>query len=199
VIQLDDGRLCSVGNHSIIVWSESYGRWSCAWTAFKGKAPLCEISPGVIAICSSSPGSNGIEVWDLSSMTLITTLPGHSSPVTFLLPLKGGRLCSCSIDKTLRIWDIDTSECLAVLVGHNGMISHVVQLPDGRLCSSSHDCTIRIWDSSVTGHMDVEWNEGTWKFKVLRIHHFHFPSICSVLILVSLRTGHFIFNRQLCS
>lgn len=94
-------------------------------------------------------GINGIEIWDLPSRTLDTTLKGHHTRVYCVdYSPDGTRLASGGNDNTIRIWDTATGEQLLELRGHDQYVKDIRFSPDGRqIASASGDYTIRIWDS----------------------------------------------------
>lgn len=77
--------------------------------------------------------------------------PGHTLPVSQLLPLADGRLVTASLDGTLKLWEVPAEgqgspRVLATLRGHGDGVSAAAALPGGRLLSASLDGTLRIFD-----------------------------------------------------
>ncbi|OJA15422.1 hypothetical protein AZE42_10111 [Rhizopogon vesiculosus] len=60
----------------------------------------------------------------------------------------GGRIVTCSLDKTLRIWDVQKGTLVGVLFeGHRGdILSVAVSRDDKRIVSGGTDRTVIIWD-----------------------------------------------------
>jgi WD40 repeat protein len=73
-------------------------------------------------------------------------LNGHTSKVTALVVLHGGKLASGTLDKTVRVWE--NGACLLTLAGHTSLVRALAVLPDGKLASGSWDETVRVWDAA---------------------------------------------------
>lgn len=79
------------------------------------------------------PGDRTVKVWDAFSGELVTTLDGHSAPVTDACFSPDGRqVLTGSLDQTARIWDAASGKELVQLKGHNAAILAVAYSPDGR-------------------------------------------------------------------
>ncbi|KAG8772355.1 hypothetical protein FRC12_003110 [Ceratobasidium sp. 428] len=80
----------------------------------------------------------------------------------------GGRVVSCSGDRTIRVWDAQSGAMVAgPFSGHTKQVNSVSCSPDGsRIISGSGDHTIRIWDAEtghsilgpLAGHTDYVWS-----------------------------------------
>jgi len=96
-----------------------------------------------------------LRVWDLSSLTLVATLPGHRGPVRCLASCIAhpNTVYSGSHDGTVRVWDVSTlqggdSKRGNVLKGHGSWVRAVVCSTFGnRLCSASKN--VRVWDTET--------------------------------------------------
>ena len=73
-------------------------------------------------------------------------LVDHSGPVFAATQLADGRLCSGSMDSSLKLWDVFSYECESTLGAHTRAVTCVLQLGDGRVCAGSADGTISFWD-----------------------------------------------------
>merc|ERR1711908_161724 len=83
------------------------------------------------------------------------SLNGHADLVRCVCPLLGGKLASCSDDKSIRIWDMGVKRCIEVLKGHTFYVYAICSLPGMRLVSGSGDRTVRIWDLMELGDAKV--------------------------------------------
>ena len=91
-----------------------------------------------------------LRVWDLASLMLVATLPGHRGTVRCLASTISApnTVFSGSNDHTVRVWDVNTLEDSEVLKGHRGWVRALACSTDGdRLCSASRD--VRVWDIST--------------------------------------------------
>lgn len=107
-----------------------------------------------------SGGDNAIRLWDLSTMTEMRTLPGHTDTVCAMIKHEH-RLFSCSFDGTIRAWDAASFEEISRLRGHTGPINSLAT-SSGVLFSASSDEFIRVWDLNsytevgiLKGHSDI--------------------------------------------
>jgi WD40 repeat protein/transcriptional regulator with XRE-family HTH domain len=107
--------------------------------------------------------SDHINIWDIPSGELITTLSGHKGDVWAIeFSPDGKRLAGGCTDGTALIWDIATGEAL-ILEGHTLAIEGLAFKPDGRwLATASDDQTMKLWDTTtgqllrdVTGFPDI--------------------------------------------
>ncbi len=88
-----------------------------------------------------------IQIWNVSTMELVTTLIGHTGAIRCLTQLSDGTLASGSDDTTVTLWDIYNSE-RKVFKGHTDRVNCILQLNNGYIASGSNDGTIRFWDIS---------------------------------------------------
>jgi len=99
-----------------------------------------------------------IQVLDLFSFSLRSTLHGHLSMVTCMLEMLDGRVASGSADFNIKIWSIEASRCDLTLRGHTGpILSLCTTWSANTLVSSGADQTIRLWNLA-TGTCEVVWN-----------------------------------------
>lgn len=89
-----------------------------------------------------------IQLWDVASGALITTLDGHEGDVfRAAFSPNGLLLATASDDKTVRLWEVATGAELHTLVGHTWWVRGVAFSPDGAtLASASFDGTVKLWD-----------------------------------------------------
>ena len=83
------------------------------------------------------------KVWGYRSSVCLV---GHSGPVFAATQLADGRLCSGSMDSTLKLWNVFSCECECTLGAHARAVTCVLQRGDGRVCAGSADGTISFWD-----------------------------------------------------
>lgn len=99
------------------------------------------------------------EVYLQNKQSLNVILNGHTDHVTCVSVLPDGRVCTGSLDATIRIWNPVTGSCEVILQGHTDGVTCLKVMNDGKICSGSRDSTIKIWDNNVcmitlTGHTD---------------------------------------------
>ena len=129
-------------------------------------------------ILASGGMDKTVRLWDVAAAHTISTLTGHTAPVSSVGFSQDGRiLASGSQDKTVRLWDVATHRQIGLsLTGHTGSVVSVAFSPDGKTLASGggsfvdgnsliEDTTVRLWDVathrqvalSLTGHTgDVE-------------------------------------------
>ena len=107
-----------------------------------------------------------IQVLDLHSFTLRTSLYGHFNAVTCLIELNDLRIASGSTDSNIKIWSgIDAgaatgSKCDLTLRGHSGpILSLCPTWHPHQLISTSTDGTLRVWNTQ-TGTCELVWTLG---------------------------------------
>lgn len=113
----------------------------------------CAITPDGKHLISVSPDNDtSINVWDLETGELVTTLSGHDDKILrFAASPDGRHFVSVSAYGTLKIWACATWSEVATLHGHKwGLFACTFTLDGKYVVSGSHDCTLRIW-SSVDG------------------------------------------------
>mgnify|MGYP006155317087 CR=1 FL=1 len=96
-----------------------------------------------------------LRVWDLQTLTLVATLPGHRGPVRCLC----GTITAPNIvfsganDRSVRVWDVSTLQGGdpkrgQVMRGHRQWVRSVVCSAEGdRVCSAAKD--VRIWSTQT--------------------------------------------------
>ncbi len=92
--------------------------------------------------------SYAVQIWDINSGEIISTLEG---PAEFLNTVgwsyDGRFLASGGHDNSIHIWDAQSVEVKSILTGHTDTISSISWDPQvTRLASASWDGTVRIWE-----------------------------------------------------
>eukprot|EP01137_Pigoraptor_chileana_P027782 Opistho-2@10777 len=107
------------------------------------------------AIVTASEDST-IKVWDMETGRCLTTLYGHTRPLTDVCFRRdtptlandiavGGLIVSASLDSTVRAWDLSLGLCIGVLRGHEQGVC-TAQIDDaGTVYSGSYDRTVKLW------------------------------------------------------
>jgi WD40 repeat protein len=118
-------------------------------------------------LIASGTGSGAVQVWDASSLRMISTSRGHHGQVTAIaFAAAGSSIVSGSLDGTVRIRPVTSFEGhFETIPGHDGWICQVAYSPDhSRVVSGSLDSTVRIWDgltceelAVLTGHDHMIW------------------------------------------
>lgn len=106
----------------------------------------------VFAFTASQQENHTINVVDLESQKILSTLEGHTGWInTVELSPSGSTFLSTSWDKTAKIWDVATGKELMTLEGHEGIVlSSASYNRDGtRLVTGDGNSFARVWD--VTG------------------------------------------------
>ncbi|MGZ8578042.1 MAG: nSTAND1 domain-containing NTPase [Actinomycetota bacterium] len=99
-------------------------------------------------ILATASDDEVVDLWDMSSRSLIGSLTPHPSGAVAVVFLDDGRtLVSTSGDGTVRVWDVARAAPVGgPLTGHDGTSWRVVALPGGRFATTGEDGTVRIWD-----------------------------------------------------
>ena len=147
---LDGNRLASGGgnpsssdsDNSVIIWSLAAGSFSA--TTFFSLAGAAGGLGGGSFFAKSSSSSSSSDAAGGADGTQLAKLEGHTHMVTSLAALDGGRLASCSWDKSIIIWNLADGEQLFKLEGHTWPVSSLAALAGDRLASGSSDFTIRV-------------------------------------------------------
>ena len=85
-----------------------------------------------------------------TSENCLVTIEGHTEEVLWVAPMPGGRLASCSRDKTIKVWDLRRLDAQPLtLHGIHDWGFVVIPLLDGRLASCHRDTTIKVWDLTM--------------------------------------------------
>jgi WD40 repeat protein len=161
------------------------GRWVCSggddgtlrvWRAAHGSATAGKSVEHQARINSLAQGADGgtlisgsddhtIKIWNRAGGDLITTLRGHSGPVTSLAVFQEF-IVSGSADHTLRVWNAGNGNHLRTLgslvdtaslpglfrgsarqsKGHQNPVTCLARVSSNTIASGSKDSTVKLWD-----------------------------------------------------
>jgi WD40 repeat protein len=96
-----------------------------------------------------------------------SNMKGHTYYIRGIIQLEDGRLCSCSIDKTIKLWNSGSGLCNLTINGHTEGAYFVIQLIDGRLCGSG-DNTIKIWNNDA-GACELTIDANGFLFSIVQL------------------------------
>jgi WD40 repeat protein/tRNA A-37 threonylcarbamoyl transferase component Bud32 len=101
------------------------------------------------SVLLAAANANGdVELWDLTSRSLVRKLKGHNIAYCADFSPDGTRLATGGNDNVVRIWDTSSWEQVFELRGHTSYVKALDFSPDGtQLASASGDFTVRIWDT----------------------------------------------------
>ena len=106
------------------------------------------LSNGYYLACGLA-NTNGINVYNLNTGHLISTLYGHTSFVFDLIQLGDVNLmASSSGDWTVRIWNMTTNRTKFILNGHIDRVFALKLINGEILASASWDTTIKLWNTT---------------------------------------------------
>jgi len=87
-------------------------------------------------------------LWDISSSTMVQTLPGHDMELTGAACHPSSRLVvTSSKDSTFRLWDFrEAIHAVSVFQGHTESVSSAAFSRTEHIVSGSDDRTVKVWD-----------------------------------------------------
>lgn len=95
----------------------------------------------------SADESGSIQVWDLTSGKIKTTINAGTKVTAVAIDDSGQMLASAQTDRSILLWDLPTSAPLGELKKHEEVINALVFSPDGKtLASGGDDRTVIVWD-----------------------------------------------------
>lgn len=86
----------------------------------------------------------------------VASLKGHQKGVVSLI-IGAQRLCSGSMDHTIKVWDLETFQCTQTLTDHTSVVTSL-QLWNHFLLSCSLDKTVKIWATTTeSGSLELTY------------------------------------------
>ncbi len=114
--------------------------------AAHGKAVKCVTHVSELNVVITGSLDSLLNVWDLSSFTLLRVLKGHVDGIWCVDSLPSMSLVvSGSKDDYLKVWDVESGKCLHTLEGHSSWISSVCAVSSDVIASGSNDKNLKIW------------------------------------------------------
>ena len=89
-----------------------------------------------------------INIYNLNTGGLITTLVGHTNQVNDLVLISNSVMASSSSDKTIRIWNLSTNKIKFILTGHTSAVNGLKVVTSDILASGSWDKTVKLWNTT---------------------------------------------------
>jgi WD40 repeat protein len=88
-----------------------------------------------------------VEIWDISTSSLVTELTGHRAATAAVAFSRDGRtLATGSWDKTIRLWDTSAWSLITQWSAHDSYLTALAYSPDGSLIASGgEDDAVNIW------------------------------------------------------
>jgi WD40 repeat protein len=108
----------------------------------------------------ASACSNRINLYNVSTGTLLRSFTASSSTITELLVISSTLLASAGFDFNIRIWDLaNTNTASITMIGHTNNVYALKRISTDMIASASFDTTLRLWNISngnlirnLTGH-----------------------------------------------
>eukprot|EP00850_Spirogloea_muscicola_P012985 SM000086S23037 [mRNA] locus=s86:220846:229992:+ [translate_table: standard] len=142
-LQLDGNLVFSSSEDGTVrVWQADIGE--CLYTLQVGYPVRCLHKSGPALALGLANGT--VVIYSLSGQKLLRTFQGHALPVVCVqLDQEQSRLCTGSLDATVRLWDTRSGDCLVVFRGHTAPIVSL-QFDGDKLVTASRDGSVRVWD-----------------------------------------------------
>jgi WD40 repeat protein len=129
--ELSNGNLASAGTNGYINF------WNLTTGAFINRITTGVAQYFLKQVCNyllSASGDNRIYLWNLTSLSLVGNLTGHTAIVRLLEATPNGLVLSASLDNSIRLWDLTNLTCLSILANPLGVSKNITGM---RLVSSN--------------------------------------------------------------
>jgi WD40 repeat protein len=167
VLEIPRGHTSTIINQ--LVFSPT-GRWIAATFRFRPNVFMWDVQDGTLAWLSSAFGAHSlafspdgsqiasgslggpIDIWNLSSQSVVMKLNGHSQKVRAMsYSLDGNHVISGSNDETLRVWDLRSEITSSAQADEGDSSVHSVAFsPDGSCCVVAAPLRLEAWLSSTS-------------------------------------------------
>jgi tricorn protease-like protein len=146
----DSSQLISVFLTTIVIWDSVTGELLKSFAKENVKSVAWNDTGSKIV---SSSSDTMVDIWDVETGRLLTTLKGHTGSVTTVSWSHDGlKILSGPEDETIKIWDATTGEELKTLEGHSDRVISVAwKYDDSKIMSGSEDWSVKIWDGRTGG------------------------------------------------
>jgi WD40 repeat protein len=153
------GRITTVTADTIKVWEPGAKEPAITIDAGGTHAPVFEAGKPVV----TGIGTKVLSVSNQTTFKRITTLEGHTGPVTHAAWSRDGKhFATAGADGTVCLWNVEKGEQLATLAGHKGGVTALAWAPDSdSLASAGIDKTVRLWTAEgeekgvLAGHTNL--------------------------------------------
>ena len=146
-----DTMASSSNDRTIQIWTISTGLNVRTITSSSEIWSLKLLSDGVSLAggeAGSQYGNSDIQIYNINTGSLITTLSGHTNYVFDLALMNNNLLASSSSDQTIRLWDLTTNTNTFILTGHTSDVNVLRVISEDILASGSGDTTIKLWNTT---------------------------------------------------
>lgn len=145
-----EGQILASGSDdgTIRLWETSTGTEILKLESGKTRALVFSTDGKTLASVSSSIKIYKIQLWDIATGSLLTSIKGENNPENVLAFSPDSKiLASGSRDGTIQLWDVATGNKLSTLKGHVDWVNALVFSSDGNtLASGSQDGAIFLWN-----------------------------------------------------
>ncbi|HEY7424853.1 MAG TPA: protein kinase, partial [Gemmataceae bacterium] len=95
----------------------------------------------------ASTGWGIVQVWDLETGELLTTLQEKDNDISVTFAPDGRTLATGGMNREVKLWDVETWRCRAILKGHQKKIWALAFAPDSKtLATGSQEGIVKLWD-----------------------------------------------------
>ncbi|MFX1284569.1 MAG: hypothetical protein ACFFB5_12990 [Promethearchaeota archaeon] len=172
---IDEPIMCTVADEAgnIMIWTNYFFCRKSFWTVpTENLSNLVFNSNAQILATGTTDGV--LELWDVSSGTLLDTLTGHTSGIHSLQFTSDSSVLASGSNGTINLWNVSDGSLIHTLNNHSDIVTCLAFQPgDSILASGSTDQTVKIWNASAgtlietfSGHSDtinnLAFHPGGW-------------------------------------